>query len=82
MGRVFARISGLGPREKLCVPSTWAAFEGCDVGNRVKLDWAGDVARRWGIGGGAGALRKPYLWVSMENHLGEDHTRHTFASGT
>lgn len=45
-GSVFARTSGLGPREKFCVPSNCAALEGWDVGNKVKLDRAGDVARR------------------------------------
>ena len=35
-----------------CVPKIWAALEGCDVGNRVKLDRAGEVARRMGSGGG------------------------------
>lgn len=49
-GSVLARIGGLGPREEFCeifcVPSIWAALDGCDVGNKVKLDRAGDVARR------------------------------------
>lgn len=45
-GRVFDLNSGLGPREKFCVPGTCAAFEGWDVGNKVKLDRAGEVARR------------------------------------
>lgn len=49
---VFDRRRGLGPREKFCVPRIWAAFEGCEVGNKVKLDRAGDVARRMGTGGG------------------------------
>lgn len=62
-GSVFALTSG--PREKFCVLSTWAAFDGCEVGNRVKLDCAGDVARRWGIGGGVGGFMKPYISVSV-----------------
>jgi hypothetical protein len=57
------------------VPSTWAAFEGWEAGNKVKLDCAGDVARRWGIGGGAGDFKKPYTsaWlVSYESPIDEN----------
>jgi hypothetical protein len=37
-----------------CVPKNFAAFEGCEFefGNNVKLDRAGEVARRMGTGGG------------------------------
>lgn len=59
-GSVLDLIRGLGPREKFCVPSSWATLDGCELGNKVKLDLAGEVARRCGIGGGAGALRNPY----------------------
>lgn len=37
------------------MPRIWAALEGCDVGNKVKLDRAGEVARRMGSGGGLAA---------------------------
>ena len=72
---MFALTSGTGPREKLCVPSTWAAFEGCEVGNKVKLDCAGEVARRWGIGGGAGDFRKPYISASISLMLVSDRRK-------
>lgn len=49
-GRVFALTRGFGPREKFCVPRTFAAFGGCEVGKRVKLECAGEVARRRGTG--------------------------------
>jgi hypothetical protein len=45
-GSVLDRSKGLGPREKFWDPRTWAAFDGCEVGNSVKLERAGDVARR------------------------------------
>lgn len=57
-GTVFDRRRGLGPREKFCVPRTWAAFEGWEVGNNVKLDRAGEVARRMGTGGGLAVAAK------------------------
>lgn len=34
------------------MPKNCAAFEGCEFGNNVKLDRAGEVARRMGTGGG------------------------------
>jgi hypothetical protein len=45
-GRVFDLRSGLGPREKFCVARSCAASEGWEAGNKVKLDRAGEVARR------------------------------------
>lgn len=56
-GRVFDRRRGLDPREMLSVPSIWAALGGWDVGNTVKLDPAGEVARRCGTGGNLGARK-------------------------
>jgi hypothetical protein len=51
-GSVLDLSKGLGPREKFCVPTTWA-LDGCAAGNSVKLDrvCAGEVARRCGTGG-------------------------------
>lgn len=65
MGSVLARIIELGPREKFCVPGNPAPSEYCNVGNPVKLDGAGEVARRRGIGAGTGCPVEPYILVSM-----------------
>lgn len=62
-GRVFALSKGLGPRENFCVLRFCAAFSGCEVGKRVKLDRAGEVARRRGTGCPF-AARKGYNIVS------------------
>lgn len=45
-GRVFDLNSGLGPREKFCVARSCDALEVWEAGNKVKLDRAGEVARR------------------------------------
>lgn len=67
--RVFALVKGLGLRENFCVSSIRAAFGGWEVGKRVKLDRAGEVARRWGTGCPF-AARNGYNIVNNNVHIG------------